>query len=93
MVLLLGDMRVHGSTTEKSLTANLNHVCLDNQLLYSLDVTEFRSELWDSQSLFADTTEMIEKYRKLNHTCCAIVCDFSYKTVFFLFFSRCKLQK
>jgi len=44
MVLLLGDMRVCGSTIGKSVTANLDHMCLDNQSHYSLDIIRFNSE-------------------------------------------------
>jgi len=32
--------------------ANLDHVCLDNQSYYSLDVIEFRSELYGSLRVF-----------------------------------------
>jgi len=63
MVLLLEEMRVQCSSTKEILTANLNQLCLDNQSHYSLDVIEFRSELCDSQSLFADTIELNEKGR------------------------------
>ncbi len=50
--------------------ANLEHVCLNNQSHYSLDVTEFPSELCDTQSSFIDSIGMNEKSRKLNPTCC-----------------------
>ncbi len=62
--------------------ANLEHMCLDNQSHYSLDITEFLPDLCDSQSLFTDTIEINEKCRKLNPTCRTIVRDFSYKTAF-----------
>ncbi len=53
----------------ESVTANLDHVCLDNQSHYSLDVIEFQSELCDTQSSFTDTIGMNEKCRKLKPTC------------------------
>ncbi len=52
-------------TIGEIVTVNLDHVCLNNQLHYSLDVIE----LCDTQSLFTDTIGMNEKCRKLNHTC------------------------
>jgi len=61
MVLLLGDTRVSGFAIGQSVTANLDHMCLDDQSHYSLDLIEFRSELCVSQSLLADTIEMNEK--------------------------------
>lgn len=63
--------------------ANLDHICLDNTSHNGLDVIVFLSELYDSQSLLADTIEIYEKCRKLNHTCHKIVSDFSYKRAFF----------
>ncbi len=48
---------------------NLDHVCLNNQSHYSLDVIEFQSELCDTQSPFMDTIGMNEKCRKLNPVC------------------------
>ena len=45
MVLLLGETRICGSTIGKSVTANLYHVCLDNQSHYSLDIIEAVSEI------------------------------------------------
>lgn len=65
--------------------AILDQVCLDNQsalIGYSLDVIEFCSELSYNQPLFVETTEMTEKWRKLNHTCFAIVRYFSQTTAF-----------
>ncbi len=49
--------------------ANLDHVCRNNQSHYSLDITEFQSELCDYQSPFTDSIRMNEKCRKLNATC------------------------
>lgn len=46
MVLLSGDIKFRGSAFGESITANLGHVCLDDQSHYSLDVVEFLSELW-----------------------------------------------
>ncbi len=57
-------------TIRESVMANLDHVCLNNQSHYSLDVTEFPSELCDTQSSFIDSIGMNEKSRKLNPTCC-----------------------
>ncbi len=48
-------------TIGESVMVNLDHVCLDNQSHYSLDVTEF-------QSAFTDTIGMNGKCRKLNPT-------------------------
>ncbi len=56
-------------TIGESVMANFDHVCLNNQSHYSLDVIEFQSELCDTQSLFTDTIGMNEKCRKLNPTC------------------------
>jgi len=47
MVLLVGDMRVCGSTIRNDL--KLDHMCLDNQSHHSLAVIEFYSGLCDSQ--------------------------------------------
>ncbi len=38
-------------TIGESITANLDHVCLNNQSHYSLDVIEFQSELYDTRRL------------------------------------------
>ncbi len=51
----------------ESVTAKLDHVCLNNQSQYSLYITEFQSELCDTQSLFTDTIGINEKSCKLNH--------------------------
>ncbi len=51
-------------TIGESITANLDHVCRNNQSNYSLDVNELQSELCDT-----DTIGMKEKCRKLNPTC------------------------
>ncbi len=48
-------------TRYTSVMVNLDHVCLDNQSHYSLDVTEF-------QSVFTDTIGMNGKCHKLNPT-------------------------
>ncbi len=56
-------------TIGENVTANLDHVCRNNQSHYSLDVSEFQSELCDTQSPFMDTIGMNEKCRKLNPTC------------------------
>ncbi len=53
----------------ESVMVNLDHVCLNNQSHYSLDVIEFQSELCDTQSPFMDTIGMNEKCRKLNPVC------------------------
>ncbi len=42
---------------------NLDHVCLNTQSYYSLDVIEFQSELCDTQSPFTDTIGVNEKGR------------------------------
>ncbi len=55
-------------TIGESVTVNLDHICLNNQSHYSLDVIEFQSELCDTQSLFTDTIGMNEKCCKLNQT-------------------------
>lgn len=52
-----------------SVTANLDHVSLNNQSYYSLDIIEFQSELCDTQTLFMDLIGMNGKSRKLNPTC------------------------
>ncbi len=57
------------TTIGESVTANLHHVCLNNQSHHSLDVTEFQSELCDTQSLFTDPIGMNEKCFNLNPTC------------------------
>ncbi len=57
-------------TIGESVTANLDHVCRNNQSHYSLDVIEFQSELCDTQSAFTDPIGMNEKCRKLNPICC-----------------------
>ncbi len=49
--------------------ANLDHMCLNNQSRYSLDVIEFQSELYHTQSAFTHTIGMNEKCRNLNPTC------------------------
>jgi len=43
--LLLGETRVHGSTIAEGVTANLDHMCLDNpsHYIHILDVIDFRS--------------------------------------------------
>ncbi len=56
-------------TIGESVTANSDHVSLNNQSHYSLEVIEFQSELCDTQSPFTDTIGMNEKCRKLNPTC------------------------
>ncbi len=56
-------------TIGESVTANLDHVSLNNQSHYSLDVIEFQSELCDTQLSFTDPMGMNEKCRKLNPTC------------------------
>ncbi len=53
-------------TIGESIKVSLDHVCLNNQSQYCLDVIEFQSELCDTQSPFTDT--MNEKCRKLNPT-------------------------
>ncbi len=55
-------------TIGESITANSDHVCLYNQSHYSLDVTEFQSELCDTHSPFTDSIGMNEKCRELNPT-------------------------
>jgi len=40
---------------------NLDHVCLDDQLHYNLDIIEFPSELCDIQTMFEESIEMNEK--------------------------------
>ncbi len=55
-------------TIGESITANLDHVCLNNQSHYSLDVIEFQSELYGTQSSFTDPIVMKE-FRKMNPTC------------------------
>ncbi len=42
-------------TIRESVSADLDHVCLNNLSHYSLDVTEFPSELYNTQSSFMDT--------------------------------------
>ncbi len=70
IVLILGYTNIHSSTIgKKSIKDKLDHVCLDNQSHYSLDVTEFLSELYERQILLVDTIEMNEKYHKFNPTC------------------------
>ncbi len=49
-------------TIRDNITVNLDHVCLDNQSHYSLDVIEFQSELCDTQSPFMDIIGMNEKW-------------------------------
>ncbi len=57
-------------TIGESITANLDHVSLNNQSHYNLDVIEFQSELCSiTQSPFTDTIGINEKCRKLNPTC------------------------
>jgi len=73
--LALEDTRDHDTIGESTIVY-LDHVCLDIQSHYSLNVTEFFS-------LFADSMKINEKFLKLNHTCLAIVHDFSHKTAFF----------
>ncbi len=69
IVLLLGYANVHSSTIgEKSVKDKLDHVCLDNQSHYSLDVTEFLSGWYERQILLVDTIKMNEKYHQLNPT-------------------------
>ncbi len=53
-------------TIGESVTANSDHVSLNNQSHYSLDVTGFQSELCYT---FMDPIGMNEKCRKLNTTC------------------------
>ncbi len=48
-------------TIGESVTANSDHVCLNNQSHCSLDVIEFQSELCDTQSPFTDIIEINEK--------------------------------
>ncbi len=48
-------------TIGESVTANLDHVSLNKQSHYSLDVIEFQSELCDTQSPYTDTIEMNDK--------------------------------
>ncbi len=47
---------------------NLDHMCLNNQSHYSLDVIEFQSELSDNYWSFTDTIGMNEKCRKKSVT-------------------------
>ncbi len=69
IVLLLGYTNVHSSTIgEKSVKDQLDHVCLDNQSHYSLDITEFLSGWYERQILLVDTIEMNEKYHQFNPT-------------------------
>ncbi len=49
--------------------ANLDHVSLNNQSHYSLDVTDFQAELCDTQSAFKDIIGMNGKFRKLYPVC------------------------
>ncbi len=56
-------------TIGEGVTAILDHVSLNNQTYYSLDVIEFQSELCDTQSPFTDPIGMNENCRKLNPTC------------------------
>ncbi|MGL4524745.1 MAG: hypothetical protein ACRCVN_04410, partial [Spirochaetia bacterium] len=49
-------------TIGESVTVNLDHMCLNNQSHYSL-------ELCDTQTQFTDTIGMNEKCRKQNPTC------------------------
>ncbi len=67
-------------TIKESVMVNLDHMCLNNQSYYSLDVIEFQSELYDTQLPFTDTIGMNEKCRKMNLSQKAS--DFSYKTAF-----------
>ncbi len=69
-------------TIRDNIAVNLDHVCLDNQSHYGLDVIEFQSELCDTQSPFMDIIGMNEKCCKLNRLL-QKVSDFSYKTTFF----------
>ncbi len=55
-------------TVGESVKVNLDHVCLDNQSHYSLDLIEFQSELCDTQSPFIDTIGINEKCCKPNPT-------------------------
>ncbi len=61
-------------------TVNVDHMCLDNQSHYILDVTELLSDVNESQSLIVDTIEMNEKYSK--STSDAKVSEFSSKIIF-----------
>ncbi len=56
-------------TIGESVTVNFDHVCLNNQSHYSLDVIEFQSELCDTHWSFTDTIGMNWKCHKLNPTC------------------------
>ncbi len=71
-------------TIGESITANLDHVSLNNQSHYSLDIIEFQSELCDIQSPFTDTIGMNEKCRKLNLICCKKSVTFLIKQHFFV---------
>ncbi len=50
--------------------ANSDHMYLNNQSHYSLDVIEYQSEFCDTQSPFKDTIVMNEKCHELYPTCC-----------------------
>ncbi len=41
--LIVGTHRIHVSITGKSITVNLDRMCLDNQSHHSIDVIEFLS--------------------------------------------------
>ncbi len=62
------DVNLRTSIGERVM-ANLDHVCLDNQSHYSLDIFEFQSELCDTQSSFTDIIGMNEKCHNLKPTC------------------------
>ncbi len=67
-------------TIGESITANLDHVSLNNQSHFSLDVIEFHLELYDIKSAFTDTIGTNENCRKLYPICNKKDSDFSHKT-------------
>ncbi len=51
-------------TIGESVTANLDHVCLNNQSHYNLDVIEFQSELCDTQEVpYAESHSGLAKFQ------------------------------
>ncbi len=71
----------------ESIAVNLDNVCLNNPLYYSLDVIEFQSELYVAQSPFTDTIGMNEKWHKLNPTCRKKSVTSLIKLIFFLVYT------
>ncbi len=80
---MIGFAQILLISNKPTITTNLDHVSLNNQSYYSLDVIEFQSELCDTHWAFIDTIGMNEKCRQLNPTDPTKVSDFSYKMAFF----------